>query len=215
LPADGDIDETIRRADPIRWLASRFVGDLEARADMVAIYAFDHELDRAGRVTSNVLLAEIRLTWWREALDEIYSGGRVRRHPTALSLADAVRRRGHPRGLLEAMIDARIEPSGDPVGWADAVGGSATVLAARTLDPGVDAHAVGLAGRVWGLSQHRHAEVSRASLAEHLAAAAHAARRVGVTAFPAIACATVARSAHPSAVEIRARLFIAVLRGRL
>jgi phytoene synthase len=216
LPAGGDLDDTVRRADPIRWLASRFVGDLQARADMVAIYAFDHELDRARRVTSNALLAEIRLTWWREVLDEIYSDCIVRGQPTALALAEAVRRRGHPRERLEAMIDARIDPVEGPLAWADAVGGSATILAALTLDPEVDTEAAGLAGRVWGLIQSSRSG-GRASpdLADQLASAAHAARRVSVAAFPAVACATLARSRDPSPLEIRARLLFAILRGRL
>jgi phytoene synthase len=215
LPADGDIDDTVRRADLIRWLGSRFVTDLGARADMVAIYAFDHELDRAGRVTSTPLLAEIRLTWWRETLDEIYAGLAVRRHPVAQSLAQAVRRRGHARELLEAMIDARIDPSSDPVAWANAVGGSATVLAARTLDPAVDAEAAALAGRVWGLMQLRHNGVACPSLGVHLALAARAVRSLSVAAFPAVACVTLARARRPSQLEIRARLLFAILRGRL
>ena len=70
MPADGDLDDTVRRVDPERWLARRFIGDATARADVVVLYAYEHELDRAGRVTSNALLAEIRLTWWREVLDE-------------------------------------------------------------------------------------------------------------------------------------------------
>jgi len=215
LPADGALDDTVRRADPGRWLASRFVADLRARADVVAIYAYDHELDRAGRVTSNALLAEIRLTWWREVLDEIYSGRAVRRHPAALSLAEAVRRRGHPRGLLEAMIDARIDSPDDPIAWADAVGGSATVLAARTLDPDVDVQAAALAGRVWGLIQLRRSGGPSRNLAGHLALAARAAPRVSVAAFPAVACVTLARSRDPSPLEIRVRLLLAILRGRL
>jgi phytoene synthase len=215
LPADGDIDEGVRRADPIRWLASRFVGDLKARSDLVAIYAFDHELDRAGRVTSTPLLAEIRLTWWRDVVDEIYAGRPVRRHPAAQSLARSVRRRGYPRGPLEAMIDARIDPVVDPIAWADAVGGSATILAARTLDPEVDLEAAALAGRVWGLFQLRRSGGPGLDFADHLAVAARAARRVSVAAFPALACATMARSREPSPLEIRARLLFAVSRGRL
>ena len=215
MPAHGDIDDTVRRADLIRWLGSRFVAEPDARADIVAIYAFDHELDRAGRVTSTPLLAEIRLTWWREALDEIYAGLAVRRHPVAQSLAQAIRRRGHARERLDAMIDARIDPLNDPVVWADAVGGSATVLAARTLDPAVDTEAAALAGRVWGLMQLRRAGVPVASLGVHFSLAARAVRRTSVAAFPAVACATLARSRDPSPFETRMRLLLAILRGRL
>lgn len=151
MPPDGDLDGAVRRTDPERWLASRFIADPSARADVVALYAFDRELDRALRVTSNTLLAEIRLTWWREVVEEIFAGGQVRRHPLAQALADAVRRRGHPRERLDAMIDTRIDPPDDVFAWADGVGGSATVLAAHTLDPDVDVVAPALAGRVWGL----------------------------------------------------------------
>jgi hypothetical protein len=113
------------------------------------------------------------------------------------------------------MIDARMAPTDDPLGWADAVGGSATILAARTLDPGVDIEAATLAGRVWGLIQLRHSRGSVPELAGHLASASRAARRVSIAAFPAIACATLGRSREPSPLEIRARLLIAILRGRL
>ncbi len=215
MPADGDLDDTVRRADPVRWLASRFVGDRQARADMVAIYAFDHELDRAERATSNALVAEIRLTWWREVLDEIYAGGEVRRHPTARSLAEAARRRAHPRELLEAMIDARLAETDDAIAWADAVGGSATVLAALTLDPKVDRDAAGSCGRVWALVQRRRLGRPVADMGDHLARAARAARRIGVDAFPAVVCATLARSPRPGPLEIRARLCFAVVSGRL
>ncbi len=215
MPADGEIDDTVRRADLVRWLGSRFVAEPDARADMIAIYAFDHELDRARRLTSTPLLAEIRLTWWREALDEIYAGLAVRRHPVAQSLARSVRRRGHAREGLEAMIEARIDPLTDPVAWADAVGGSATILAARTLDPAVDIEAAALAGRVWGLMQLRRSGATISSLGGHLAPAARAVRRISVAAFPAVACATLARAPDPSELEIRARLLFAILRGRL
>ena len=104
---DDDLDDLIRRLDPDRWLSSRFVDDLRLRADVIAIYAYDHELARAPKVASNSLLGEIRLTWWREVLDEAYEGRHVRHHPTAQALADVIGRHGLPREPLEAMIDAR------------------------------------------------------------------------------------------------------------
>ncbi|MFN9711725.1 MAG: hypothetical protein ACK547_01920 [Alphaproteobacteria bacterium] len=58
-----DLDDLIRRVDPERWLSSRFIADEAARADVIALYAYDHELARAPRVASNPLLGEIRLTW--------------------------------------------------------------------------------------------------------------------------------------------------------
>ena len=39
-----DIDSLIKRVDPDRWLASRLIADPQARADVLAILAVDHEL---------------------------------------------------------------------------------------------------------------------------------------------------------------------------
>src|SRR5579875_635817 len=105
---DGDLDALVRRVDPDRWLASRFVSDAEARADLVALYALNYELSRAAEVASQPLIGEMRLAWWREALEEAFEGRPVRRHPVALALADAIRRRGLPRADLEALVDGRL-----------------------------------------------------------------------------------------------------------
>ena len=75
-------------------LASRFIPDPRARADVVAIYAFEHELARALSVTREPLMAEIRLTWWADAIAEIFEVGAARRHPVTLALAGAVGRHG-------------------------------------------------------------------------------------------------------------------------
>ena len=108
MSEDGDdLDDLIRRVDPDRWLSSRFIADPAARADVIALYAYDHELARAPKVASNPLLGEIRLTWWREVLDEAFEGRPVRHHPTAQAIAGVIARRGLARGPLEAMIDAR------------------------------------------------------------------------------------------------------------
>ncbi|HWA61369.1 MAG TPA: squalene/phytoene synthase family protein, partial [Caulobacteraceae bacterium] len=102
-----DFDAAVRAGDPDRWLASRLIGDPAARADVLALLAFDLELARAPRRASNALIGEIRLTWWREALDEIFGAGPVRQHPVALALADVVARRGLPRAPLEGLVEAR------------------------------------------------------------------------------------------------------------
>ena len=105
--AGDDLDDLIRRVDPERWLSSRFMADPVKRADVIALYAYDHELARAPKVASSSLLGEIRLTWWREVLDEAFEGRPVRHHPTAQAIAAVIARRQLPRGPLEAMIDAR------------------------------------------------------------------------------------------------------------
>jgi 15-cis-phytoene synthase len=103
-----DLDGDIRRADPDRWLASRFITDARRRADVIALYAFDHELARAETAASNPLVAEIRLVWWRETLAEIFDGQPPRRHPVAEALAGVIRAHDLPEASLEGMIEVRI-----------------------------------------------------------------------------------------------------------
>jgi len=219
------LDEQVRRADPDRWLATRFIADPFARADVITLYAYDSELARAQRASANPLIAEIRLTWWREALDEIFDGGPVRRHPVAEGLAGVVRRHGLPREPLEAMIDARIEALEIETfdvtlaeRWADQVGGSAATLAGMILDPQGDPRQLRAAGRVWGLvlllraGKFTDTRVLRAAIAAATAP-------VDARLFPAIAHATLARadvsSIGGAALAKRLRLLLAVLRGRI
>ena len=213
-----DLDGEVRRVDPDRWLASRFIVDRAARADVVALYAFDHELARAGAVTSNPLTAEIRLVWWREALDEIFAGRPVRPHPTAEALAVAVRAHGLPPEPLEAMIEARLAvleaPSAsaaDALAWAGATQGSLARLAAEILGAGGRARLAEPAGVVWGLRLLGRNEL----LSETLVAARTSARSLPPAAFPAALPATLARAPKASDLKKRARLTWAALTGRI
>ena len=225
-PADTP-DAQLRRVDPDRWLSSRFVADPQARADLVAIYLFDHELARAPKVASNPLVGEIRLTWWREVLDEAFGAAPVRQHPVALALADAIRRRSLERAPLEAMIDARYrELDAEPMTlrealeWARDTGGMAAVAAAACLDPKADMTAIGRGGEAWAIARLMStAGLEGEEAGAALKAALAAARGVSVAAFPAIAHAALARprarGRAPSELEAQARVLWAVLRGRV
>jgi phytoene synthase len=218
-----DLDALIRRVDSDRWISSRFVGDAERRADLIALYAYDYELGRAPKVASNALLGEIRLTWWREALDEIYTGVVVRQHPVAQALATAIRRRDLPREPLEAMNDARyreLDPTAmseaEALDWACGSAGKAAELAARLLDPATDAGLAQAAGAVWAMDKRFGREPALApALHRLLTAARSASRALSPAAFPAIAHATLA--GRPEATELRARwrITLAVARGRI
>ena len=231
---DGDLDALVRRVDPDRWLAAHYVSDPEARADVIAIYALNYELSRAAEVASQPLIGEMRLAWWREAAEEIYEGRPVRRHPAALALAEAVRRRGLPRADIEALIDGRLrelEPwplrEDEAYDYLDATAGCLMTLAARVLAGGAvpDLRPV---GRAWGLAGLLRRggrlpagwgqdEVRRRIFSE-LAAARGELKRLPVAAFPAVAYAALARSygagQTPSDLSKRLRLTWAVLRGR-
>jgi len=213
---DDDLDALIRRVDPDRWLSSRFVADPATRADVIAIYAFDHELARAPRVTSQSMLGEIRLAWWREALDEIFEARAVRAHPTAQALARAVARHSLPRESLEMMLDARyreLDPApmidAERAVWADETGGAVSHVCAMILGA-PDPTLAKAAGALWALSK-----VDPQLAAGRRISAGLAARGLPAGAFPAVAHAVFATSRARSEVARRARLIWAVAIGRL
>jgi phytoene synthase len=237
-PAE-DLEDAVRRADPDRWLASRFIGDLEARADVIALYAFDHVLARVPHQVSEPLMGEIRLAWWSEALDEIYDGGRVRSHPAALGLARAVRGRGLERAPLQSLIDARLgdmdaEPFADEaaaLAYCGDTGGALMQAAAQALGGPPDLPAVRKAGAAYALAvmAHHRAIGGATRLPEGLDAArlvddALRQARPGlktlpICAFPAVAYAALARrharGGRMSVFEKQARLVWATATGRV
>lgn len=217
------LDDQLQSSDPDRWLSSRFIRDLVARADVIALYAFDHELSRAPKVVSNPLMGEIRLTWWREMLDEVFEGRPVRRHPAALALATAIERQGLLRGPLEVMIDARYREldrtqmaAADALEWARGTGGQVAELAIQILDPAADADSGRSSGAAWALGRRAMTEPALKPVFEALLPSARdAARSLSVAAFPAVAHLVLVASPLKSEFARRLRLTAAVAQGRV
>ena len=231
---ESDLDALVRRVDPDRWLASRYIADAEARADVIALYALNYELSRAAEVASQPLIGEMRLAWWREALEEIYELRTVRRHPTAAAMADAVRRRGLDRADLEALIDGRLRelhpwPLGEDevLDYLDATAGCLMTLAARVLS-GEMPPDLRPAGRAWGLAGLLRIggrlpagweDGARVAVDRNLREANATLADLPVAAFPAVAYATLARpyarGAPPSELSKRLRLTWTIARGAI
>jgi phytoene synthase len=213
---DEDLDALVRRVDPDRWLSSRFVADAAARADLIALYALDHELARIPRVVRDPLMGEIRLAWWREGLEEIAAGKAPRAHPVLQALAAG----GLPPMALAALAEARLgDLDGAKAGeaalaHADATEGLLMALAARRLSDQATADQVKQAARAVALAKTD----GPAALAALKAARAELAA-LPVAAFPAVAHATLAgryaRDKNPGELEKRARILLAVLTGRI
>ncbi len=226
-----DLDAEVRRVDPDRWLASRFIADPGARADVLALYAFDHELARIDQVTSSELAAEIRLAWWRDALQAIRLQAEPPRHPVAQALARVVAARALPPEPFEAMVAARIDILGagrlewaQARAWAAGAQGALARLAARVLDPVADEALAAPAGIVWGLLLLRRSgraggDQFDLGLRAILAEASQAARQLPTAAFPAALPATLIRAdlgtKTPGELQKCARLALASLTGRL
>lgn len=211
-----DLDITIRDHAPDRWLSSRFVTDAAARADLIALYALDHELTRIPHLVSDPLMGEIRMTWWREGLEEIADGRPVRPHPVLKAVAGGAL----PAIALAALAEARLgDLDGVKSGEAllvhiDATEGLVMALAARRLSAAATADHVAQAARALGL-----ARLDPPAALQALDAARDPLKALPVAAFPAVAHAVLARryarGASPGPLEKRLRVFLAVMTGRV
>ncbi|MFZ5609873.1 MAG: phytoene/squalene synthase family protein [Pseudomonadota bacterium] len=92
--------------DHDRYLTALYAGDA-ARGGLFALYALNVELARIREATSEPMLGEIRLAWWREAMDGLYAGT-ARPHPVVEALAPHIAAGHLPQAPFMAMIEARI-----------------------------------------------------------------------------------------------------------
>jgi phytoene synthase len=205
-----DLDAQVRAADPDRWLASRFVVDVRARADLIALYAFEAELMAIPTRVSQPLLAEMRYVWWREQMDGVFAGEPRKGHPVLEALAGVVSRRGLDRAPLDALIDAHVDRAHGRPHDLEALFVGPMQAAARVLAGAGYDEAVAPAARVRGLTQTGRFEEA-ASLRSEANAALKA---LPVAAFPAVAAAALTRPDELEPMK-RLRLTWAVSRGRL
>lgn len=97
--------DIVRRLDHDRFLTA-LLAPAEKRARLIALYAFNAEIARTRETVSEPMLGQIRLQWWREAVEGI-AQGEVRGHEAAVALAETWTREGFPAAGLIALIDAR------------------------------------------------------------------------------------------------------------
>lgn len=205
-----DLDSQVRAADLDRWLASRFVADEPARADLIALYAFEAELMAIPTRVTQPLLAEMRYAWWAEQMEGVFSDTPRLGHPVLEALTAAVTRHGLERAPFDALIEAHIgRVHGEPHDL-DAFYVGPMQAAARILAGEGHEAAVASAGRLRGLAQTGRLDEAQAARAEVNAAL----RTLPTAAFPAVAPASLIRTDEAEPFK-RLRLFWAVLRGRV
>ena len=96
--------DLVARADPERFKAV-MAAPIQARATLLALYAFNVEVSRAPWVTEEPMIAEMRLQWWRDALEEIREGKPVRKHEVTTALAECIDSDG--AAMLDKLVTAR------------------------------------------------------------------------------------------------------------
>ncbi|MGJ8611618.1 MAG: squalene/phytoene synthase family protein [Octadecabacter sp.] len=150
--------QIVERGDPDRFMAA-MAAPVGARRVLFALYAFNVEVARAPWVTEEPMIAEMRLQWWRDALEEIASGGPVRRHDVTTALAEVLDADGAK--ALDRLVAARrwdiykdaFEDAAHFQEYLEATSGELMWQAARALGATDRAASVAF-GRVTGLARY-------------------------------------------------------------
>ncbi len=134
----------VERGDPLRFRTA-MMAPVAQRAALFALYAFNVEVSRAPWVTNEAMIAEMRLQWWRDVLEEIANGGTVRRHEVATPLAQIIT--PEQAKLLDELVAARrwdiyrdpFEDAADLDRYINQTAGNLMVVGAALLEPAPEA----------------------------------------------------------------------------
>lgn len=126
----------VERGDPDRF-AAVMAAPVAARARLFPLYAFNLEVARAPWVTTEPLIAQMRLQWWRDVVAAAESGA-AKAHEVAGPLHALIAEAGLPVAVLDRLIAARgwdvtPEPQPDLDGYLEATGAGLMWLAVKAL----------------------------------------------------------------------------------
>lgn len=157
----------VRAHDEDRWLASRFA-PADVRKRLIAIYALNYEIARTADVVTQAAIGDIRLAWWREALEEVAAGKAPRAHPVVEAFAAAHAAAPQPLAVWGRLIEARGKDLDNApfTNWAaledyvDATAGGVmrAALAASALDAAAHEDVLRIAAQAWGCAGLLRAE---------------------------------------------------------
>lgn len=100
--------ETVRvtaRATEPDWYVAALLAPGALRHDLIALAAFGGEIRRIGHDVHDIMAAEIRLQWWRDAL-KAGAGGTATGHPVADACSKAIRRHNIALHGFDDFLDA-------------------------------------------------------------------------------------------------------------
>ncbi|WP_380052534.1 phytoene/squalene synthase family protein [Falsihalocynthiibacter sp. SS001] len=130
----------VEKGDPDRFLATMAAAP-ELRGGLFAMAAYNLELARAPWASKEPMIAEMRLQWWRDLVEELGQGSVPRSHEITESLAHLVTHHGISPTLLDEMAEARrwdaysepFEDQDDFDGYMDHTSGHLLWAACQTL----------------------------------------------------------------------------------
>lgn len=151
----------VERADPDRFAAT-MAAPPKTRETLFPLYAFNIEVARAPWVTSESLIAEMRLQWWRDVVSAPASGAALA-HEVAGPLHHVIHSKNLPINILDTLIAARRWDIGqnpflttaDLTGYLEDTGAALMWLAAKSLNaPDTAEQAVRSAGWATALASY-------------------------------------------------------------
>ncbi len=96
----------VRQHDRDRYWSALFAPSAK-RPGLLALYGFNAELDHILAFVSEPMAGQIRLQWWRDAVDLATPGARTG-NPVADALSAAIFEHTLPKDRLTGMVDARV-----------------------------------------------------------------------------------------------------------
>lgn len=97
--------ELVKAGDPDRYL-SVMAAPVGVRDRLFVLYAFNLEVARAPWASKEEMIADMRLQWWLDTVNEIYEG-KVRHHEVVAPLAEVIAKYNLPQALFVELIEAR------------------------------------------------------------------------------------------------------------
>ena len=94
----------LESGDPVRFRAV-MSSPVLLRKRLFVLFAFNAEVARAPWVTQESPIAEMRLQWWWDALEEISKGESIRRHDVVTPLSQLIKKADAPS--LQRLVNAR------------------------------------------------------------------------------------------------------------
>jgi NADH dehydrogenase [ubiquinone] 1 alpha subcomplex assembly factor 6 len=176
----------VRRYDRDRFQTALFAPAAKREA-LFALYAFNYEIARIRESVYEPMLGQIRLQWWREAIDTAFSNRLPRRHEIVEAVTATIRHGALSREHFDRLIDSRerdLDDAAFPTMAAleDYAEGSSArlvllvleVLGAATPEAQAAGQHVGIAFALAGLlrTMPLHAHVGRSSIPDDVAATA-------------------------------------------
>ncbi|MBL4741058.1 MAG: squalene/phytoene synthase family protein [Sneathiella sp.] len=135
------VAQEARQYDHDRWMVALFA-PAHLRENLYSLLAFNSEISRIRETVSEPMIGDIRLQWWREALESLEQGT-PKSHPVMDALACVQKQTSWAFKVMQDMIDARstdldAAPIHDDAGllvYAGGTGGLLQQLLASVIHP--------------------------------------------------------------------------------